>query len=113
MGILKSKKVAVPDVATTNKRRSAPTDFANLKPLQPGGTIGFTGVRDDPSPRRRNGKSRSVDDMDSDDDEDEAKTAAGKESKLVDAEGDDFKNQNLSPEDAKKQGELADGGEED
>ncbi len=108
MGILKPKKPAAAEVASTSKRRSVQTDFANLKPLQPGGTIGFTGVRDEASPssRGRNGKSRSVDDMDSDEDEEDAK--ANKD-KLVDADGEDFKNQNLSPEDVKKQGELADG----
>jgi hypothetical protein len=96
MGILKSKK-AVP---VPPKRSSMSTDFANLKPLRPGGTIGFTGVREETSPTK-NGKSRGIDDMESDDEE---------EKKVEEEEDkDDFKNTGLSPEEARRGGELADG----
>lgn len=105
MGILKSKKPAAESaVASNNKRRSVQTDFANLKPLKPGGTIGFTGVRDEASSGVRNGKKKDDDDMESDD-EDESKI-----DKLAEADGgDEFKDKMLSPEDVAKQGELADG----
>ena len=103
MGILKNKKAVVPiPHASANKRRSVPTDFANLKPLKPGGALGFTGVRDGPtSPNGKNGKLLHDDDMDSDDDDrDEA---------FVDADEGDVKDERLSPEEAKKRGELAEG----
>ena len=98
MGILKTNKPTPNPANSSTKRRSVQTDFANLKPLKPGGTIGFTGIRDE---QTRNGKVKNPDDMESDDEED------GDE-KFVDAD-EDFKDHLLSPEDVKKQGELAEG----
>ena len=103
MGILKTKKPATtPSSTAATKRRSVPTDFANLKPLKPGGARGFTGLRDgNPSPHNRNGTLSPDDDM-SDDEE--------REEKFVDADdGNDGKDEHLSPEEARKRGELADG----
>ena len=102
MGILKSKKPSNAPVPAV-KRQS--TDFANLKPLKPGGARGFTGVRERKSPHDQNGKLSADDMMDSDaDDEDDAKRT------VVDKDdADDGKDEKLSPEEAKRRGELADG----
>lgn len=107
MGILKSSK---PDkrVSSTAKRRSVQTDFANLKPLKPGGALGFTTFRDtsDPRDKSKSKKNGNDDEMESDE-EDEVKLEGI--IKTEEVEGDDFKNSMLSPEDAKQQGELAEG----
>lgn len=106
MGILKSKKTTAPSSSANQpKRTSMSTDFANLKPLKPGGTIGFTGVREDHSPTK-NGKARATDDDMESDDEDEGNKAAEDEE-----DKDDFKKAGatLSPEEVRRQGELADG----
>ena len=97
MGILKAKKAAA-EASMANKRRSVQTDFANLKPLKAGGTVGFTSFRDNGAGGGRNGK--DDDDMSDEDDE---------KLKVEDVDGEDFKNKALSPEDAKKAGELTDG----
>ena len=103
MGILKPKKTAAaPQAAQATKRRSVPTDFANLGPLKSGGAVGFTGMRDGQSSANgRNGKLSKDDDMDSDDDE--------REDKFVDAPEGEEKDEHLSPEEARKRGELAEG----
>ena len=46
MGILPSPKVHDKPIVSTAKRRSVQTDFANLKPLKPGGALGFSKFRD-------------------------------------------------------------------
>lgn len=106
MGILKPKQVqAAPAATPASKRRSVQADIANLKPLKPGAALGFTGIRDGNSPRDKNGKAKgSPDDMDSDDD-----GPNFPDEKADDADDEDIKNNLLSPEDAKKQGEIADG----
>ena len=97
MGILKQKEAAaVADAAkgTASKRASVQAGIANLKPLKPGGARGFTGIRD--------GAVGADDDMDDEDDSPAIK--------VKDDDGnEDIKNSLLSPEDAKKQGEIADG----
>lgn len=106
MGILTTKKTPeTQNAATSTKRRSVQTDFSKLKPLKPGGALGFTGIRDDSSPRDKNGKGKNIDDMESDEEEEEA------HDKFVDADAEDIniKNEVLSPEEAAKQGELAEG----
>ena len=108
MGILKTRKpVAAQPIPPPTKRRSVQNDLANLKPLKPGGALGFTGIREDASPKTKNGKGRNLDDMESDDEDDV-------DDKFADADTEDFKDGDfgdslLSPEDAKKQGELAEG----
>ena len=101
MGILKPTKSEKPTTSTA-KRRSAQIDFANLKPLKPGGVTGFSQFRDASDIRDKHSKKSSLDDMESDDEEEE-------DNKAADGDGDDFSNKMLSPEDAKKQGELAEG----
>jgi hypothetical protein len=103
MGILKPKKAAAAQPpASTNKRSSVQADIANLKPLKPGGVLGFQGIRDGKSPGASSNKTRDEDDMDSDDD-------AAIQDEKDDADDDEIKNKLLSPEDARKQGEIADG----
>ncbi|KAF9697193.1 hypothetical protein EKO04_004779 [Ascochyta lentis] len=101
MGILETddKKAAV---ASPVNRRKSGLDFGSLKPLNAAsGTKNFGGYRDVQSPKA---KQKSEDAMDSDaDDEDEARGDDGDDDKDVVDKG------MLSPEDAAKQGELAEG----
>ncbi|EME41780.1 hypothetical protein DOTSEDRAFT_177129 [Dothistroma septosporum NZE10] len=81
------------------KRKSAGPDFSKLGPLKAQGTVGYSGYRE------RKAKDRDVDAMDSDDEDDE---------KLPDGPDDnDVKQENgnnhLSPEDAKRIRETAEG----
>ena len=126
MGILKSKTADKVNVPT--KRRSIQTDFANLKPLSKTGTVGFTSFRDladkastprksrafsgskgsPPSSTKRARDNRHFDSEGSDasDEDDGAMTPTKKE--VLEVEAEDFKTI-LSSEDARKQGELAEG----
>ncbi|MCJ1312664.1 hypothetical protein MMC25_006340 [Agyrium rufum] len=106
MGILPSAKNDKFSPITV-KRRSTQTDFGKLKPLKPGGTVGFTAFRDNEAAARSGSKKKGKDsDMDSDEDEDISDALEQK--KVVEMESEDFQT-NLSPEEVKKQGELADG----
>lgn len=117
MGILKSSKSKDSLTAPGTKRRSVQTDFANIKPLKTGGTVGFSSFRDNSG--LRNGelfKSSNLSKqkqtggrMDSDDDDDDDDDKPDEEVKLKDAEISESKRSTLSPEDAKQQGELAEG----
>ena len=107
MGILKSSKPEKP-TSSTAKRRSVQTDFANLKPLKPGGALGFTTFRDASDPRDKSASKNSMNDDEMESDEDEEVKEEGM-IKTEEVEGDDFKNSLLSPEDAKRQGELSEG----
>lgn len=111
MGILASPKAQEKPATSTAKRRSVQMDFANLKPLKPGGTLGFSTFRDTEAPSSSYGNDKNKDNkkpsnntMDSDEDEDDS--VAGK---LEDVEPNDFTNNTLSPDDARRQGELAEG----
>lgn len=112
MGILPSSpKIKEKSLPSNGKRRSMQADFANLKPLNPNGMRGFSNFRD-PTERSevngdkkgKSGKKRQ-DDADSDDDLDikteDVTNAEDVESKETDT--------NISPEDAKRQKELAEG----
>ncbi|KAK5117964.1 hypothetical protein LTR62_004008 [Meristemomyces frigidus] len=86
------------------KRKTSGPDFSNLAPLKSTGTLGFSGYRDGTA--KRQGKGKDDDAMDSDQDDDD-------QGHLKDGDNDvDIKHENwnlLSPEDAKRQGELAEG----
>ena len=112
MGILASSpKAQEKATASTGKRRSMQADFANLKPLKPNSLAGFSKFRD-PTQADTNGSSSSTvgkkrqNDADSDDEDVEIKNEV-----LIKLEGDDMPDANgvLSAEDAKRQGELAQG----
>jgi hypothetical protein len=110
MGILPSKQQKATPGAT--KRRSTQVDFSNVGTLKPGGTVGFSSFRDtDLSSSRRskarkksNGSAEGAMDEDSDEDDEDPEIVG----KIEDIEDKDV-NALLSPEDAKFQGELADG----
>ena len=99
----------------TSKRKASGPDFSKLEPLKAGGTVGFSGYREAKSVRRRKDKSAkngNGDAMDSDADDDEADDDDERAPKYEDAMNDDdtqAKDEFLSPEDAKRTGELTDG----
>ena len=69
--------------------------------------MGFSSFREVSDPREKpSSKNGAGDAMESDDDDD---LEIDRVEKLAEPEGDDFKNGLLSPEDAKRQGELAEG----
>lgn len=98
MGILKDSKAQ--ETPAAKKRKSLQADLANLGPIKPGGAVGFLNFRENEA-KPRKGK-KSDDDMDSDDDETEDPVLA----KADDEEAKDD-NRFLSPDDIKRQGELA------
>lgn len=89
---------------TTAKRKSFATDFSSLGPLQSFGTVGFTGYRDTTTPKNKKPSKVDKDAMDSDNDEEDEGGAMIEEGDVKDENG-----KYLSPEDVRKQGELADG----
>ncbi|KAI1933637.1 hypothetical protein LOZ58_000407 [Ophidiomyces ophidiicola] len=107
MGILKTSKPQEKDAEKTARRKSGQPDFSKIGPLKPGGGAGFLNFRDgdNGSKSRQVNKRGSASDMDSDDDDD------GLGSIVVKAEDEEDKDvkTNLSPEDARFQGELAEG----
>jgi hypothetical protein len=99
------------------KRRSVQTDFSSLAPLTTTGTVGFTAFRDpttEASARKTKRKSGvpptigSIEGDSDDDDDDEARPSIKTEEKEGDDEDDKAKVL-LSIEDARRQGELAEG----
>lgn len=115
MGIFPSSKAPSTTPELAKKRASLQDAFAGLKPLKPGGTMGFSGFRD-PSARSTStgnakAKASKADmDMDSDEDEDEDEDISGKTPvRGEDAELKEASNSMLSPEDAKRQDEVAEG----
>ncbi|KAF2021534.1 hypothetical protein BU24DRAFT_22273 [Aaosphaeria arxii CBS 175.79] len=103
MGILPPEHAPV--TQQKNRRKSAGLNFGDLKPLNANsGTKNFGGYRD-PTVQSPKAKKKGPDDMDSDaDDDDDDKAKGG------DADEDKEVNKDLlSPEDALRQGELAEG----
>jgi hypothetical protein len=105
MGILETPEAEKTPVAA--KRKSSGPDFSKLGPLNKFGTVGFSGYRDNAASKRKpKGKSGDDDAMDSDAEDND--DGPGVE---ADEDG-DVKQENgkmLSPEDARRQGEIADG----
>lgn len=106
IGVLQqSSKTHAP--AGSAKRRSGQLDFSSLGPLKAGGTVGFSAFRDQATEasRRRKARKKSngniADDSDDDDESDGIVNMDPGDDKDVDRK--------LAPEDAKSQGELADG----
>ena len=101
MGILSSPDVEK-NPAPAQRKASGP-DFSNLGPLKAGGTVGFSGYRE--AGKRKGSKVRDADAMDSDEDDDGEREVDGEpEIEVKDENG-----KLLSPEDARRQGELAEG----
>lgn len=107
-GIIQSTKNPQATPASA-KRRSGQLDFSNLGPLKAGGTVGFSTFRDqttDTSHRRKARKKSNgniADDSDDDEDDDDVPIT-----KMEDTD-DKIDTSKLAPEDARFQGELADG----
>ncbi|RDW86536.1 uncharacterized protein DSM5745_03178 [Aspergillus mulundensis] len=104
MGILKDPKLQ--ETPGSVKRRSQQLDFANLGPIKPGGGVGFLNFREHTEGRKKGKKDKVMaddDDMDSDDDDDDRIL------NQADEEEDKEEDQNLSPDDIRRQGELAEG----
>ncbi|KAE8348063.1 hypothetical protein BDV28DRAFT_144416 [Aspergillus coremiiformis] len=103
MGILKDHKLQ--ETPGSTKRRSLQPDFANLGPLKPGGTVGFLNFRESTETKRRGKKNKIAgdDDMDSDDDDDDSILGKADDEEAKEDE------QSLSPDDIRRQGELAEG----
>ncbi|KAM0202257.1 hypothetical protein ACHAPA_000077 [Fusarium lateritium] len=108
IGVLQSSKNPQTTPASV-KRRSGQIDFSNLGPLKAGGTVGFSTFRDQATEvsRRRKARKKSNGNIadDSDDDDEEEDGNLGKMEEAYDKDV----NTKLAPEDAKFQGELADG----
>lgn len=110
MGLIPTKNPSKNGTSTTDKRRSTKVDFGTLNPLKSTGTVGFSAFRDNAATKARKssngdlGGNAMVDDSDEDDEDDRVV----KMGELEDKEVKDSKAL-LSPEDAKRQGELADG----
>jgi hypothetical protein len=105
MGILETPEAEKTPVAT--KRMSSGPDFSKLGPLTKFGTVGFSGYRDKAASKRKSkGKTGDEDAMDSDiEDNDDGPGVELDED--VDVKQENGKM--LSPEDARRQGEIADG----
>lgn len=109
IGVLQSSKNthATPGSA---KRRSGQIDFSSLGPLKAGGTVGFSTFRDQgtEAARRRKARKKSNGNIAEDSDDDDDDDSEGLGGKMEDADDKDALSK-LAPEDAKFQGELADG----
>lgn len=108
MGILASSpKVQEKTPPPSAKRRSMQADFAKLKPLDPSSLLGFSKFRD-PSDRspKSSGNTNDADKKRRNDDSDE--DIYFKDETLEDGESKTGVAM-LSPEDARRQGELAEG----
>ncbi len=103
MGIIESPAEEKAPMST--KRKASGPDFSKLGPLKSTGTKGFSGYRDGNNGKQKE-KKRDTDAMDSDaDDEDDERMPNGKD----EAETKQDNGTLLSPEDARRQGELAEG----
>ncbi|KAF2084963.1 hypothetical protein K490DRAFT_47879 [Saccharata proteae CBS 121410] len=111
MGILASENT-VPQTPVAAKRKSQGLDFSSIKPLTNSGVKNFVGYRDPSATpaKARKGKDgeKNFDAMDSDaDDDDDANVGAADDNyEVADVKAETGM---LSPEDAMRQGELADG----
>ncbi|PNS20793.1 hypothetical protein CAC42_2724 [Sphaceloma murrayae] len=104
MGMLETTQQ--PETATSTKRKS--TDFSKLNPLTKFGTVGFTGYREQGSRKKKDSGTNDDDAMDSDNDNEEVHEKRSRQDE-DDLETTDKNGATLSPLDAHKQGELAEG----
>lgn len=108
MGILPSKKEE--KTPASAKRRSLHADFSSLGPLKKEGTVGFSQFRDTEKGPKTKGKSskKGEEDMDSDSDDDDAANVGS--FAMEDDDVDTRKEPGLlSPEDAERTGQIAEG----
>ncbi|KAL8732891.1 MAG: hypothetical protein Q9166_002492 [cf. Caloplaca sp. 2 TL-2023] len=111
MGIFQSPNAQVKTPEVMTKRKSLQDAFAGLKPLKPGGTLGFSGFRDPTAQPTSKGNgtgkaTRADSDMDSDEDEETGGRTPGR---TDEGESKESSHTTLSPEDARRQDEVAEG----
>ncbi|KAI4233122.1 MAG: hypothetical protein L6R40_007187 [Gallowayella cf. fulva] len=112
MGILQPPNAPVKSPETNTKRKSVQDNFAALKPLKPGGTLGFSGFRDpnSQSARKSSAKSKaSKADSDMDDSEEDEDAGGRTPARNDEGEPKESSHMTLSPEDARRQDEVAEG----
>lgn len=102
MQIMRDTSTDAKTPTSSTKRKSIPTDFSTLGPLNTFGTVGFSGYRDTTS--KKNGKRKEDDDDMDSDGEDEADSRA-KEEKTAQEDAHEL----LSPEEQARQERLAEG----
>ncbi|KAL8837582.1 MAG: hypothetical protein Q9170_002459 [Blastenia crenularia] len=109
MGILPSPKGATKTPEVAQKRKSLQDAFAGLTPLKQGGALGFSSFRDPNARSTSSGNAKSKpksSDVDSEEDE----GIGGKTPiRTEDADSREMGNNMLSPEDARRQDEVAEG----
>lgn len=111
MGILPSSPKVSDKLAVSNgKWRSMQAEFAKLKPLNPNGLMGFSKFRD-PNERSETERLKNKASKKRSNDEDSDEEVEVPKEISIKSEGDDIQEVNgiLSAEDAKRQGELAEG----
>lgn len=116
MGVILNTVPAEQKVSTS-KRKTKQMDFASLAPLAPKNASGFAGYREAlaSSPPQKAGTTvgHADDSMDSDDDELRKPSKLTSKHPVAPPEGSDMQDddlsRDLSPEEAAKRGELADG----
>lgn len=102
MGILSTPDSEKTPIAV--KRKSVgTTDFSKLGPLKTTGTVGYQGYRDAASAKRKNKQAEAMD-SDADDEDDERIPNGSEDTDIKQEDG-----KLLSVEDARRQGELAEG----
>jgi hypothetical protein len=105
MGILETAEPEKTPVST--KRKSSGPDFSNLGPLNKFGTVGFSGYRDNARSKKKSmDKAANHDAMDSDADDNDDGPVVEQDDE---ADGKQENGKMLSPEDARRQGEIAEG----
>lgn len=105
MGILSQPGNDSKTPTSTTKRKSIPTDFSALGPLNTFGTVGFSGYRDSSS-KKNSKREEGKDEMDSDVDDEDDDT---KQDTTDDVTVKEDSKSHLSPEEATKQEKLAEG----
>lgn len=120
MGILPTP-AADPATPASAKRKPSGPDYSKFGPLKTHGTVGYSGYRDpaaEATKRKAKRKDKDADAMDSDADDDDEVGARLPKASIEDGEETDSKGANgetaagsplLSPEDARRQGEIAEG----
>lgn len=103
MGILSTPETQ--KTPQSSKRKSSGPDFSKFGPLKSQGTVGFSGYRDPTASKRKN-KDKDANAMDSDDDDDDQQLPDSTEDADIKQDNGDSM---LSPEDAQRTGEIADG----
>lgn len=105
MGIMETPETEKTPVST--KRKSSGPDFSKLGPLNKFGTVGFSGYRDNNgSKKKAKGKVANEDAMDSDAEDNEDGPSMEQDEET---DGKQENGKMLSPEDARRQGEIAEG----